>query len=115
MAFAHWSVVRETPTREYGMLNRLFGAGTSVTDLRAGLNRSTSAVREIAHRVANASSDPSGGFASALEDAGPAGPGEAVDLEKEMVALADEQIRYEATARLLEKVYQQIRLSIREG
>jgi flagellar basal body rod protein FlgB len=95
------------------MLNRLFGAGSSVTNLKEGLGRSTSAVREIAHRVANASSGPSG-FASALENAEAAGQGETVDLEREMVALADEQLRYEATSRLLEKVYQQIRLSIRD-
>jgi len=96
------------------MLSRIFGTGTSVTSLKDGLGRSTSAVREIAHRVANASSNPNG-FASALDAAEAAGQGEAVDLEREMVALADEQIRYETTARLLEKVYQQIRLSIREG
>ena len=37
-----------------------------------------------------------------------------VDLETEMVALADEQIRFEAATRLLQKVYQQVRASVRE-
>ena len=97
------------------MLNRLFGNGSSVSELKAGLDRSTQAVRGIAHRVANASTDPGGGFASALEEAQGMGVGSEVDLEQEMVALADEQLRYEAASRLLEKVYQQIRQSVREG
>jgi flagellar basal body rod protein FlgB len=96
------------------MLNRLLGSTSSVSELKAGLDRSTQAVREIAHRVANASSGPDGGFASALENAGGTAPGSGVDLEQEMVALADEQLRYEAASRLLEKVYQQIRSSVRE-
>lgn len=96
------------------MLNRLFGTGTQTADLKAGLAQSTSAVRQIAHRVANASSGADGGFASALDAAGNP-QGEAIDLETEMVALADEQLRFETTARLLEKVYQQIRMSVRGG
>ena len=96
------------------MLNRLMGSTSTVSELKNGLNRSTYAVREIAHRVANAASRPDGGFAATLESAQRTGPGGEIDLEKEMVALADEQLRYEATTRLLEKVYQQIRQSIRE-
>ena len=96
------------------MLSRLFGVNTSVTDLKDGMTRSTETVRGITHRVANASSGQDRAFASALEEAGNVA-GEDVDLEREMVALADEQLRYEATARLLEKVYQQIRLSVRAG
>jgi flagellar basal body rod protein FlgB len=37
-----------------------------------------------------------------------------VDIEREMVSLADEQLRYEAATSLLTKVYQQVRSSIRE-
>jgi len=96
------------------MLSRLFGSTTSVSELKAGLNRSTQAVRGIAHRVANASSGQNGDFASALDSAGGTAPGDEVNLEQEMVALADEQLRYEAATRLLEKVYQQIRSSVRE-
>jgi flagellar basal body rod protein FlgB len=36
-----------------------------------------------------------------------------VDLEAEMVSLADEQLRYEATAKMLQGAYQKLRLSIR--
>ena len=34
--------------------------------------------------------------------------------EAEMTSLADEQLRYETTAKLLEKTYQKIRLSLRD-
>ena len=37
-----------------------------------------------------------------------------VNLEAEMTSLADEQLRYEATEKLLEKTYAQLRTSIRE-
>lgn len=89
------------------MLNRILGNGTSSSLLKEGLNVSSRRAREVAERVANASSND---FATELEAAG-AG---AVDLEKEMVTLADEQLRYEATTRLLQKVYQQVRSSVRE-
>ncbi len=97
------------------MLSRLFGSQSSLPELKAGLDRSTQAVREIAHRVANASSGLTGDFSSALDAAGNDPGQNGVDLEREMVTLADEQLRYEAAGRLLEKVYQQIRYSVREG
>ncbi len=97
------------------MLNRLFGSESSLPALKTSLDQSTRSVREIAHRVANASSGLDGGFASALEGANGEIAGNGVDLEREMVALADEQLRFEAAARLMEKVYQQIRYSVREG
>ena len=68
--------------------------------------------REIAHRVANASNGTTASFESALEGAM---VGDEVDLEVEMVKLADEQIRYEATGQLLQKVYGQIRATMRSG
>lgn len=94
------------------MLDRLLGTGSTVSDLKTGLDQSTRNVRRIAHRVANAASGVNTDFASTLEEAQ---RDPQVDLEEEMVSLAEEQIRYEATSRLLEKVYQQIRSSIREG
>lgn len=97
------------------MLSRLFGSESSLPGLKAGLDRSTQSVREIAHRVANASSGLGGDFVSALEDASGAVGESGVDLEQEMVALADEQLRFETATRLMEKVYQQIRTSVREG
>jgi flagellar basal body rod protein FlgB len=93
------------------MLARLIGNGSPAAELKAGLTRSMENVRQISHRVSNASTDQPADFASALEEAH---GGREVDLEEEMVSLAEEHIRYEATSQLLQKVYQQIRSSIRE-
>lgn len=97
------------------MLQRLLGQGTTVDQLRQGLTESTRTARGIAHRVASASAREDATFAQTLEEAQAAQAGEAVDVEKEMVALAEEQLRFQATANLLQKVYGQIRSSIREG
>ncbi len=88
------------------MLNRILGGDTTAALLKEGLGASSRRVREVATRVANVSS---GDFAAELDAAG-----EAIDVEREMVTLADEQLRYEATARLLQKVYAQVRASVRE-
>ena len=99
------------------MLARLIGGTTTSAQLKDGLDASSRAVRGIAHRVANASTPDSAGtpdFAETLDAAEAGGVGEYVDIEKEMVALADEQLRFEAAASLLQKVYQQVRSSIRE-
>lgn len=93
------------------MLQRLMGQGSSVDQLRQGLDESSRAVRGIAHRIANASVRGQDTFAQALDQAQ---NGEAVDVEKEMVALADEQIRFDAAATLLQRVYAQLRSSVRE-
>jgi flagellar basal body rod protein FlgB len=97
------------------MLERLFGEGTSASDLKAGLDRSTETVRSIGHRIANASTPQGGDFASVLDRVRTDGTTQQVDLEKEMVALAEEQIHFEVASRLLQKVYQQIRSSLRSG
>ncbi len=99
------------------MLGKMIGSTSTVGMLKAGLDVSSRAVRGIAHRVANASTGNEGSFADTLEAAriGANTNGEGVDLEAEMVRLADEQLRFEATSRLLQKVYQSIRLSIRSG
>ncbi len=98
------------------MLQRLMGQGSSVDQLKQGLNDSTRAARGIAHRIANASVRGEATFAQTLDQVQANGQaGEAVDVEKEMVALADEQLRFDAAANLLQKVYAQLRSSVREG
>jgi len=95
----------------YGFISRV----SQATNLKAGLDISSQRTRAIADRVAKASIPAGAGFA--LPNAGAAagsselGP---VNLEAEMVSLADEQIRFETTARLLQKTYQGIRASIRD-
>jgi hypothetical protein len=97
------------------MLTNLIGRGSTVSDLKDGLDRSTESVRGIAHRIANASTNDGEGFTSVLDRARAGGPGEDLDLEAEMVALAEEQLHFETAARLLEKSYQQIRATLRNG
>ena len=93
------------------MLTRLIGSGSPVSELKAELTRSMENTRQISHRLANASAGETADFASALEEAY---GGREVNVEKEMASLAEEQIRFEAASQLLQKVYQQIRSSIRE-
>lgn len=95
------------------MLNRLMGEGTSASLLKTGLASSMERARQISGRVANAGNGGPGGFAEAL-DAAQAGGAARVDLEAEMVALADEQLRYEAAAKLLQKVYAGLRSAVKE-
>ena len=98
----------------FGFVNRVSNADT----LKAGLDASVERTRAIANRVAQASVNGGDGFALPPTPAMPA-PGEiatapVVDLEGEMVSLADEQLHFESAAKLLQKTYEKIRLSIRE-
>jgi flagellar basal body rod protein FlgB len=97
----------------FGFINRVSGAA----QLRAGLDASAARTRGIADRVAKASLQNGDGFsldASASATTGQSTPAVGVDVESEMVGLADEQLRYEATAKLLEKTYAQLRTVIRD-
>ena len=97
------------------MLSRLIGAGSPAADLKRELDASSRAVKGIAHRVANASTPGFSDALNAAEAANGVAGGDGVDIEREMVALADEQLRFEAASNLLAKVYQQVRSSVREG
>lgn len=99
---------------EEHVLTRLIGSNSPTASLKLGLDASSRAVRDIGHRVANAATPGGSSFDNALR-AQQSGGTEEVDLEREMVALADEQLRFEATTRLLQSAYRQIRSSVREG
>ena len=94
----------------------LIGRVTSATTLKEALDVSSQRTRVIADRVARASlQPPNGGFALPEAGGAPGSPAEGpIDLEAEMVSLADEQLRFEATAKLLQKAYQGLRTAIRE-
>jgi len=96
----------------FGFIGRVSSANT----LKDALDVSSQRTRVVADRVAMASlQQPNGGFALPQPGAPAGSPEEGpIDLEAEMVSLADEQLRYEATARLLQKAYQNIRTSIRD-
>jgi flagellar basal body rod protein FlgB len=93
------------------MLYGFFSRVSLAHNMRLSLDEGSQRVRAIAQRVATASAGGESGFALPTDAVDPNAP---VDLEAEMTTLADEQLRYETTAKLLERTYQKIRLSIRE-
>jgi flagellar basal body rod protein FlgB len=96
------------------MLYGFIGRVSAANQLKEGLDTGVERTRLIADRVSKATLANRDGFAIPLENAEPGSNEDGlVDLESEMVSLADEQIRFEATARLLEKAYQRVRSSIR--
>ncbi|MFI5309598.1 MAG: hypothetical protein ACHQQ3_00075 [Gemmatimonadales bacterium] len=87
------------------------GRTTSVDQLKASLDVSAKRTRAIADRVARASA----GQDEFALPAGPDGMGGSegpVNVEAEMVNLADEQLRYEAAAKFLQKTYAGLRESL---
>ena len=95
------------------MLIRMMGGGSLMAGLRTGLSESTRSVRSVAHQLANASTPGAMPGAEGAPGAQGEGLSEAA-LEESMVRLADEQLRFDATANLLQKVHQQFRSAIRE-
>ena len=96
------------------MLRGLIGEGSIVSALKAGLDDSSRRMSAIANRVANATTPGYQDIAAFSEDGGP-GVLEPIDLEREMVGLADESLRFDAKARLLRMNYDLIRVSMRQG
>lgn len=95
-----------------GMIQGLFGKGSVTATLRGGLEEASATHRAIAERVArglgkSANTD----FSGALNSAAAAGD---ESLTQDMAALADTQLRYEATAKLLQKSYADLRTAIRD-
>ncbi len=87
----------------------LVGRTTMVAQLKTSLDLSVQRTRSIANRVAQATALQQG---FALPEVG-VEPGSVeqgpVDIETEMVSLADEQLRFEATAKLLKDTYAGLR------
>jgi flagellar basal body rod protein FlgB len=94
------------------MLFGFIGRVSSANQLKENLDLSAQRTRGIAQRVAGATLQNQTGFALPQDEV--VSQPEAVNLEAEMTALADEQLRFEATAKLLEKTYQRIRVSMRD-
>lgn len=95
------------------MIKGLFGAGTMPGTLRGGLAEANATHRTIATRVANAiERSATTGFGDQLDAATAALQQE--ELQRDMASLADTQLRYEATAKLLQKSYADLRTAIRD-
>ena len=97
------------------MLIGILGRATNANDIKDALDLSAQRTRAIAGRVSQASLEGRNGFALPVDPiTGKPVENGPVDLEAEMTSLADEQLRYEATTKLLEKTYAQLRTSIKD-
>jgi hypothetical protein len=97
------------------MLYGFIGRVSAANQLKIGLDTVTARTRIIADRVSKATLQNADGFALPQVATDPGSQLEGpIDLESEMVSLADQQIRFEATSKLLQKAYQNIRLSLRD-
>ncbi len=99
----------------FGFLHRV----STSTSLKEALDAGSQRVRGIADRVAQSSLRNQDGFALPSNAQGTAAAGQRtgtsdVDLEAEMTNLADAQLRFEATTKLLAKTYAQVRSSLRD-
>jgi flagellar basal body rod protein FlgB len=96
------------------MLKALFGPSTMTSMLRGGLEEASATHRAIAQRVAGAlSASSSVQFPDALAAQNAQKPVSEADLENDMTALADTQLRYEADAKLLKAAYARLRTAFR--
>jgi flagellar basal body rod protein FlgB len=94
------------------MLKSLFGPDSVTHMLRGGLEEVSATHRTIAARVSQAlESSTSEDFAGQLDAQGKVQASEA-DLQQDMTALADNELRYEADAKLLQAAYAQLRAAI---
>jgi flagellar basal body rod protein FlgB len=90
------------------------GRVSSANQLKQSLDVSVARTRTIADRVARATAVQQG---FALPDT-PTSAGSTeqgpIDVEAEMTSLADEQLRFEAAAKFLEKTYAKLRSALRD-
>ena len=95
------------------MFRALFGTGSTYSMLRGGLEEQSATQRGIAARVAQAtaasSSQP---FTDQLTAKLTKTKQPALDLNREMASLADTNLRYEATSKLLQGAYTQLRTAV---
>lgn len=98
--------------RLFGLIERT----TAASPLKTALDQSVDRSRGIADRVAKATLANNDGFALKSQSGVQIGASDApVNVEDEMVALADEQLRFLATSRLLEQTYKSLRSAIKGG
>ncbi|MCC6241884.1 MAG: hypothetical protein IT353_03545 [Gemmatimonadaceae bacterium] len=95
----------------FGFIDRV----TSASSLKTSLDRSVDRSRAIADRVSKATLQNGDGFALQANGRPAVENANSVNVEDEMIALADEQIRFLATSKLLEKTYASLRGAIKGG
>ncbi len=97
------------PTPRQRVFRSLFGTDTKTHMLRGGLEEQMAVQRGIARRISTAQqASTQDAFAAELAGAQKRQQPQ-VDLQAEMAALADTQIRYEASAKMLRGAYDSLR------
>ena len=97
------------------MIRSLFGPNALTSMLRGGLEEASATHRSIAERVAGADqSSTNVDFADAVSARAGNKRLSQEDLQRDMAALADTQLRYEADAKLLQAAYGRLRSAMRE-
>lgn len=96
------------------MLKSLFGPQTVSSMLRGGLEETSATHRAIAQRVANLlGASGNVDFADELAKKAAEGRLDEESLQRDMAALADTQLRYEADAKLLQEAYGRLRAAMK--
>jgi hypothetical protein len=96
------------------MLKALFGSSSLTSMLRGGLEEVSATQRAIAARVAgDLGSSSSVDFEGELK-ARAGQPRTEEDLQQDMAALADTELRYEASAKLLQAAYARLRSAVKD-
>jgi hypothetical protein len=101
------------------VIKGLFGSSTTSWQLRGGLEELSATHRSISERIANASQTSASTDFEQVLDGATGGqevtPVSEEQLQVDMAALADTQLRFEAAARLLQKAYADLRISMRSN
>lgn len=98
------------------MLKDLFGPTSLTAMLRGGLEETSATHRAIAKHVAETlSSSTSVDFGQQLDAKNAAAKVDEADLQRDMAALADTQLRYEADAKLLQSAYARLRSAMKSN
>ncbi|MES2521536.1 MAG: hypothetical protein V4617_02475 [Gemmatimonadota bacterium] len=95
------------------MLFGLIDRASTASPLKSALDKSVERSRGIADRVSKATLNNGDGFALESNKSQSGSNANPVNVEEEMTSLADEQLRFLATSRLLEKTYASLRTAIR--
>ena len=92
------------------MIPSLFGQGTSTNALRGALEELSATHRTIATRIADATpASSTTGFADQLKGSMAASEAE---ITRNMASLADNEMRYEVTAKVLHQSYADLKTAI---
>lgn len=94
------------------MFSGLFGIGSVTQSLRGGLDETTATHKAIADRIARGLGQSSSNDFGGQLDASLAKTDQ--DLTRDMAALVDTELRFEAQARLLQRSYADLRTAIRD-